>query len=325
MTTLTEDVTVRLEPDAPAFVSVCAILAALAREIRSNERPVLEDDDVRHLHRLRIGFRRTRTILSQCGAVFALASIEPFKSGFREVATLTGPVRDLDVLSAELTSFSGAKREDTAGLKAIAEALDTKRQGHHAELSDALSSSWYQRLIAEWHDFLMDPKTATPAAEPTDQLSRSAIWSAYRRVRRYTDTHLGEGLNASEAAIHRLRIACKKMRYTMEAFSSLYDQVAIERLLVTLRTVQDHVGRYRDCHLHSELLAEFSSNAGNDVEDGLNAAAPVQTFRSFLSREAEIARSAFAANLSALTGEQYERALARLTGGPALDSTDILG
>jgi CHAD domain-containing protein len=263
--------------------------------------------------------------LSKCGIVFAAASIEPFKSGFRKVAALTGPVRDLDVLSTELTAFAGSTREDAAGLEAIAEALHTKRRGHHAELADALSSSWYRQLIAGWQDFLIDPETSTTAEEPTDQLSRSAIWSAYRRVRRHADTHVGDGVNASEAAIHRLRIACKKMRYTMEAFSSLYDQAAIERLLATLRAVQDHVGRYRDCNLHSELLLEFGSKALDENGGGLESAASVQAFRSSLFREAEIARSDFAANLSSLTGEGYKRALADLTGESAFESPDTSG
>src|SRR5262249_8555502 len=56
---------------------------------------------------------------------------------------------------------------------------------------------------------------------------------------------------------HRLRIAAKKLRYTVELFASLFDQDYRRRFVKRLKRLQDDLGYANDIRVAHEFLTEL--------------------------------------------------------------------
>ncbi len=103
---------------------------------------------------------------------------------------------------------------------------------------------------------------AEEGARPIGVVASDHVWRAYRRVWRR-----GRRSDATTpaAALHRLRIQCKKLRYLMEAFRRLYDAGEIGPLIRTLKQLQDHLGDFNDLKVqqaHLKAMAEALAREG---------------------------------------------------------------
>ena len=58
-------------------------------------------------------------------------------------------------------------------------------------------------------------------------------------------------------ALHELRKTCKKLRYLMEFFQSLYPANKISELIHALKGLQDNLGEYNDLYVHGGILEIF--------------------------------------------------------------------
>ncbi len=57
--------------------------------------------------------------------------------------------------------------------------------------------------------------------------------------------------------IHNLRIQCKKLRYSIEFFSSLFPRGETKKLITSLKTLQDNLGRFNDFSVQKEFFHTF--------------------------------------------------------------------
>ena len=62
------------------------------------------------------------------------------------------------------------------------------------------------------------------------------------------------GGDLSPEILHEFRLATKRLRYTVEMFRACYGP-GIDRWLVALRQIQDHLGAINDCVATKELVA----------------------------------------------------------------------
>jgi CHAD domain-containing protein len=59
-------------------------------------------------------------------------------------------------------------------------------------------------------------------------------------------------------ALHELRKTCKKLRYLMEFFMSLYPTSEIKALIKVLKNLQDNLGEFQDYEVQVSTLKQFS-------------------------------------------------------------------
>jgi CHAD domain-containing protein len=106
------------------------------------------------------------------------------------------------------------------------------------------------------------------AAMPVTELADARIWKMYRRV-------MKEGAaiddDSPAEALHELRITCKKLRYLLEFFQSLYPPKRIGRLVKTLKSFQNVLGEFQDTEVQSNAILAF----GRDM--AASGVAPVET------------------------------------------------
>jgi len=76
----------------------------------------------------------------------------------------------------------------------------------------------------------------------------------------------GKNLAGADASrLHVLRIACKKLRYSTELFTSLFGAAQTKRYLAALSQLQDILGTLNDIAIAHRLLDELESKERHDT------------------------------------------------------------
>ncbi len=259
----------RLEPDARTDRAVKRILAALWEMMQANEAGLRADLDPEFLHDFRVAVRRTRSCLGQVGDVFDEAATRRFAAEFAWLGRLTGPPRDLDVHLLSLRGHQAELPPSARGdLSPLAEHLKRRREAAHAEQLAGLDSARYRRLKREWRRLLETDADGggANAARPIREVAGERIERAFARVRK-RGRHLSAETPAE--AVHELRIACKKLRYLLEFFRSLFAAGRVSAFIRSLKRLQDDLGEYNDVEVQQgelqntarELLAAGGADA----------------------------------------------------------------
>jgi CHAD domain-containing protein len=250
----------RLDPAAPAAAATRSILLGLLHTIEANVDGTRRNLDPEFLHDLRVATRRTRSALSQIKGVLPQASVDDFKARFAWLQQLTGPMRDLDVY---LLDFPTLKADLPAPLRADLEPLRDWLAAHYdteqRALAEALASERFVALLRDWRAFLEAPTRngAKQAASPIKAVADKRIRRMFKRViaegRAITDDSLPE-------ALHELRKSCKKLRYLMEFFQSLYPPEDIKGLIKQTKVLLDNLGGFQDLAVQAAHLRETAAD-----------------------------------------------------------------
>jgi CHAD domain-containing protein len=239
-----------LRADAGAVEVHRRLLAVM----RANEAGLRKELDTEFLHDYRVALRRTRSLLGQIREVFPAVGVEHFREEFRWLGAVTGPARDLDVLTLALRPVPDDPRGDIPTLRRhIAE---RQRRTHRAMLKH-LDSPRCRRLFADWTRFLGHTSPASPepahAGRPFADVVSSRVWRLYRRLteRAALVTDL-----SPPAALHQIRIAAKKLRYVADLTRSIQEGGAVDDVIAVLKKLQTLLGDYNDTVVHERLLQD---------------------------------------------------------------------
>ena len=257
---------VNLDPDMRADIAAKYIYSHLLKAIKDNEQGTIADTDSEFLHDFRVAVRRTRSGLSQLKGTLPDKISAHYAEFFSWLGQITGSTRDLDVY---LLNFAGYKNSLPASIHDDLDPLYAfilaKQQKAHKELAKKLRSAKYLTPIYEWEQYLKKQaplKPVEPNAKLTiKQLADRRLWKSYKRV-------LKEGRAITEEspseALHELRKSCKKLRYLMEFFQSLYPEDQIKHFIKNLKGLQEVLGNFQDYAVQENTLKLFSEEMLNN-------------------------------------------------------------
>lgn len=257
----------RLRPDTRADLATKEIHLGLLKTLEANIEGTQANLDSEFLHDLRVATRRIRSALSQIPGVFPAEVTERFKTGFAWVQEITGPVRDMDVYLLALDDY----RADLPDfLQNALDPLGVFLGAHYATeqraLAGELGSPQFEKLLKEYRAFLEAPVPAQPlaanATRPIKALADERIWKMYRRV-----VAEGRAIHDQSPAeeLHELRKSCKKLRYLLEFFSSLYPEKRINALVKIMKSLLDNLGAFQDLAVQAHTLQHYAAQM---VEEG---------------------------------------------------------
>lgn len=248
---------IQLTVDMHSGQSCRLILKDLLAAMLINEEGTCKDIDSEFLHDFRVAIRRTRSALSQLKSLFPSEEIVPFVQAFTHLGEVTSPTRDLDVYLLDFNTYKASlpvsMREDLDPLHTF---LQKQQKNAHRTLVGYLSSDDYRNLMDDWQHYLQTPLPDNPyLAVPVLKLANTRIWKVYRRVLKE-----GRAIDAhTEAeALHDLRKTCKKLRYLMEFFQTIYSPKVIKALIKALKGLQDNLGRHQDFEVQAATIKQFA-------------------------------------------------------------------
>lgn len=235
-------------------------LARLHRAFVSEIEGVRKGSDPECIHRLRVASRRLRIALPLFKACFPKAQYRQWVKEFAAVSRALGSARDTDVQILFLDQYlrdNPLSHQEEQGIRRIRAFLeDRRRTGQDNVLSalDVLTEKGILRGIspaindAGRKKTVADQKRSEGALAGLAAISIGSGWDRFLlhgcSVRDADDT----------AGHHALRIAAKKLRYTLEVFRPLFPD-KLRPAIRSLKTLQELLGGIHDCDVWLQLLS----------------------------------------------------------------------
>lgn len=248
----TSKIGLKLDGNMKAEEALRSILSRLASIMEQNLAGTVADMDTEFLHDFRVAVRRTRSALGQLKDAVPPSVLARFRPAFGKIGEVTGPTRDLDVYLLKFDSYThDLSTESIASLKPLRAHLSTRQKEEQAKLGKYLKSAEYREFFAKWMAVLGKPWKSPSKKWVGGQEVR---FVANRRIMKIYKRILKQGAMLTEhspaPAVHEMRIACKKLRYMIEFFRSIYPQEEVDPLVALLKELQDTLGDFQDHEVH---------------------------------------------------------------------------
>ena len=312
-------VNVQLDPEMRSDKATKAILRFLVQVMRINEANLEKDLDSEFLHDFRVAIRRTRSALGQIKGVFPARTTDRFKKDFAFVGKLSNELRDLDVYLLNEDKYKAMLppilRDD---LDPLFDYLRKKRTKIFKKVNRGLKTKKYAKIMQDWEAFLnkapQDSVTASNAEVSVIDLARKRIYKKHRSVVK-AGSQISE--NTEDEMLHVLRIHCKKLRYLMEFFSSLFPREKINTLIEQLKNLQDNLGDFNDLCVQKEYLLNIIEELPMTQQQNKKTLAAIGSLIGALDKEKQAVRDAFAKTFTDFAGSANQELFRELFASKA--------
>jgi CHAD domain-containing protein len=231
---------------------LCAFDATLAETVPR----VLGVGDPEAVHDFRVALRRTRTLLEVGCEVFGRFHASEVRTALREVHRASGALRDEEVL-LELLASLGVERPDV-------QAWTEGRHRREKRLRTALRRRIREGDVERGRRLLeamVAFRTKPSRDRRVSKFARRAVGVARREVERRRSGPLHD-----PEALHRLRIAYKRLRYTVETFETVLPP-DLAALAAPAARFQSRLGKLHDIDMAVVVVrnARSLADAGREA------------------------------------------------------------
>ena len=253
-----------VEPGDPMSEAGRKVLRFHFQRMLHHEPGTRMGEDIEALHDMRVATRRMRAAFQVFGDQYEAKAIAPYRKGLKRTGRALGPVRDLDVFRAKIQTYLHSLPEAQQGsMDGLLLVLEERREVARDRMVAHLDSERYRRLVDEFGTFLETPGMGSLPVGLHDSRPRPyrvrhvAPTSVYQRladVRAYDEWV--QDADPPLTRLHALRIACKRLRYTLEFFREVLGpktKSVIRKIVV----MQDHLGALQDTVVASSILVEY--------------------------------------------------------------------
>ncbi len=213
--------------------------------------------DTEYLHHMRVALRKARTLLT----CYLTTLTDGGKGGLTEslsvLARRTNSLRDLDVLLLSKNHYlTMVGKGNINAVNNLFQILEKKRNMGLCKVHQLLRSDEYLSSIELCEHFINSRKDKSKNFEINNLIyfSMESNMKAFKAV----ECLITAG-KKSDKYYHKLRIRCKRLRYLIECFSSLYDRVVVEKFRSKLVALQDSLGRINDLTVQQVILQDMDS------------------------------------------------------------------
>lgn len=292
-----------LDPDMPAEQALKDILSRLLEIMQQNTAGSIKGRDTEFMHDYRVAIRKTRSALTQIENVLPSDITSKYNEFFSTLGKLTNPIRDHDVFMLKMESYeNGVEKSIHSDLQPLRTYLEEARATAQKKFVETVKSAEYRQTIQEWSEYLQNPDTAAPrpdnSAVAVYKLADKLIWDMYNLVLEQGN-NINDDSNAD--ALHELRKSCKKLRYLMEFFQSLYPARRIRELIQALKGLQDNLGTCNDIDVHIGILKRFIEQCSDN-----NASKACKKLIKHLEQKQVKTRSRFAAKYALFSSTENQ-------------------
>jgi CHAD domain-containing protein len=246
------DLRTRPAPAAVAMVGLSLLDAARAAAGRLSD-----PDDAEALHDFRVALRRLRTLLRSFRDEVGDVVTKKLQRRLRDLARSTNAARDAEVqlawIQAHKAELGGGSRP---GMPWLMARVESRRERAYTGVREDGPPEFRQldrRIRRALTRALADATPGHPAfATATGGLVRAHVTELEQELEAARGTR-------DEAAIHRARIAVKRLRYLLEPLQEDISQGAA--IIDRLKQLQDLLGELHDLHVLAAELGDATADA----------------------------------------------------------------
>jgi triphosphatase len=224
-------------------------------------------EDPEELHDMRVATRRLRAALDIFSAVLPPRA-QMSRRELSWVGRLLGAVRDLDVQIAhhelDAARVASLLHDITrpAPLEPLLTLLRHERDEARRQLIEALDSDRYERLVASLTTMVTGGAGRPPESrQMAVAVLPDLVTERHRPARKARRKALRSG---TPTDLHKLRIKCKRLRYSVEFSAGIYGSAA-ERYVRRLTKVQDLLGLLQDSDTNVRKLYSLAVSTTNPL------------------------------------------------------------
>ncbi len=248
-----------LKPETPVPAAAQTVLGEQIRHLRRLIRSLAKKRhwDPETIHQLRVASRRLLVSLKVFAPFLPEKSAKRLKKKLGKVRRGAGRVRDVDVLVAYLEETEGSLPDDTrVAAQKFKKWLKRERRKSMPELEKAILElderkfwTWSLRQIGR-------------GVSPENHLSwgQVALPTLTKRLKEVLDAE-PEALTGALEPLHRLRIAFKGLRYSLDIFRGCFTNNYPGALRASLVQLQDTLGAVNDIGNWLSINADFRDAA----------------------------------------------------------------
>jgi len=219
-------------------------------------------EDIEYVHEMRVATRRLRAAMRAFRRAVK-GGFDSQRGRLKALGNALGDARDDDVFLAFVDQYArGAEPDHQDFLAGLIRSAKRRRRQHYLALLAACADGAHGRFIDGLYRTLRRPVAAPGGIRPAARQAQRRVWQEARRALRRGAACLGpygrrlDRLTTLEQ--HRLRIDCKKLRYTAELFVDIYPP-ALTEVAETMVRMQDLLGEAHDADLYIERVARHAA------------------------------------------------------------------
>jgi inorganic triphosphatase YgiF len=212
-----------------------------------NEKGLLTSNDPEFVHQARVALRRLRSAIKLFAPVLPPEFVAAYGQTWQTLAGALGDTRNWDVFLEETLPPIAEAFPDNRDIKRLRKAAQRRASGARKSVVGLLAVNEYPRLLLEFTAAVYTLSDTLPM--PLKDFAHQQIASHARRARRMARRHA----ELTPAERHKMRIAFKKLRYTLEFFAPLLPQRKLRPYLAALSQLQDELGLIND-HITADAL-----------------------------------------------------------------------
>ncbi len=222
---------------------------------------VMESDDIEYVHRMRVASRRIRAIMPLFSACFSQKRFKRWIKEIKQITRLLGEARDLDVQIEFIKTY---RLKNTSSkvqiIDFIIKNLQAKRNNCQKTIRKGLEELNDSKILLEIKQFCEDEsKELKEFTFFSPFVFMSAEWKISSKLNDFLAFEPYVYLENEVLKHHEMRIKAKWLRYTMEAFSSLYPNEFTNEI-ETIKGFQDVLGEMHDYDVWIENIPKFKTS-----------------------------------------------------------------
>jgi len=239
------------------------LLLHFKRMVR-HERGTRLGEDIEELHDMRVATRRMRAALRIFTDHIDTRAFKPFAKDLRKLGRTLGAVRDLDVFKLKAGQYLATlPPERSSELDPLLGIMEAEQRHAREKMLLLLNSERHKQFKKKFAAFLKQPgaaalperdKRGTPRPRQIRLLLPVALYQHLANVLTYDA--LIRDPEVSPEPLHRLRIALKGLRYTLEFFRDVLHPDALTAI-EAIKKLQDHLGNIQDAVVTCFIVRHF--------------------------------------------------------------------
>jgi len=212
------------------------------------------------VHQVRVACRRLRSTLAAFRPVLDRTQTDPLREELAQVGSALSPARDAEVALAHLRELVAAQPPELV-LGPVAARLQQEAikdgQAADVEVHEVLTSPAYLQLRDDLDAVVAEPPLTEAAGRPADEVLREVLAHTGKRLGRFVAAAQDSD---DPEALHEVRKAAKRLRYTAEATVPVLGD-PVKELIGALKGVQEVLGDRQDTFITRPLCTQLGLQA----------------------------------------------------------------